>query len=136
MESIAYKIMKKYPDLCLNGYWYRGYTKETEKSIWDKFGFDHYDKAVLIIKDFLESLKGSNVLLKNPTDTYGTSYFWKHRVEEYSQKKYGERHWIANGLFIAMLREMGIPEKPIFGSPNAKVPFGKKACYKVYNPAI
>lgn len=136
MESVAYKIMQKYPDLCLYGYLYRDYTKETEKSMWDEFGFDHYDKAVLIIRDFLESLKESDVLLKNPTDTYGTSYSWKHRVEEYSEKEYGERHWIANGLFIAMLREMGIPEKPIFKSPNAKVPFGKKAFYKVYNPAI
>jgi hypothetical protein len=126
MNSIAYQIMQKYPDLCLNGYLYRDRTKSTEKDTWDKFGAEHYDKAVVIIKDFLNSLKESNTLLKDPTDTSGTSYGWKHRVEEYSEKKFGKRHWIANGLFIAMLREMGIPEKPIFDSPNAKVPFGKK----------
>jgi hypothetical protein len=39
----------------------------------------------------------------------------------------GERHHIPNGLFIATLRDLGLPEEQIFNSPNAKVPLGGRA---------
>ena len=124
MKFSAYQIMKKNRDLCLGGYFGFGYTSEDEDK---SLKSSHLDDSVYIIMSFVNYLKGCKAILKHPTDNVGTSYFWKHRVEDYSEKVGGERHWIANGLFIAVLREMSIPEKFIYPSPNAKVPFGKSA---------
>ena len=124
MEFSAYNLMKKNRDLCLGGYFGFGYTSEDDD---ESLKSSYLDDSVCIIRSFVGYLKGCSAILKHPTDNVGTSYFWKHRVEDYAEKVGGERHWITNGLFIAVLREMSIPEKFIYPSPNAKVPFGKSA---------
>ena len=120
MRHRAYELMRRYPDLCLNGYLVGRYSvKNTDKQLKSPY----LDEGIRLICEFIGYLGMKGSLTKNPTNRHGSSYYWKHVVERYSTLE-GERHHIPNGLFIAVLRDLGLPEEQIFNSPNAKVPLG------------
>jgi hypothetical protein len=123
MRHRAYELMRRYPDLCLNGYLVGRYSvKNTDKELKSAY----LDEGIRLICEFIGYLGMKGALTQHPTNRFGSSYFWKHLVEQYSTLE-GPRHHIPNGLFIATLRDLGLPEEPIFNSPNAKVPMGGKA---------
>ena len=123
MQHRAYELMRRYPDLCLNGYRVGRYsTKNSPKELKSP----HLDQAISIICEFVGYLGMKGCLNKNASRRFGSSYYWKHLVERFSTLE-GERHWIANGLFIAVLRDLGLPEEQIRNTPNAMVPLGGKA---------
>ena len=153
---LALDLFRRHPDLCLEGY----ITKSMQSYNWkeypheirlkspykerhtDKFLKSQYlDDSVVITGDFLEFMIGEGVITKYPSQGHGGSYFWKHRVEDFSTK-----HWlflrnkktnemyrhqdyqsIASGIFIAMMREMGVPHHPDRNNLIARVHFGGRA---------
>lgn len=153
---LALDLFRRNPDLCLEGYitpflqsfnW-KEYPHEVRlKSPYKERHTDKYlksqylDDSVVITGDFLDFMLGEGVITKQPTYGYGTSYSWKHRAEDFStkhwlflrNKKSNERYdhqdfqHIPNGLFIAMMREKGIPHHQAQDGQNAKIHFGGKA---------
>ena len=123
MKYRAYELMRRYPDLCLNGYLVGRYSvKNTDKQLKSPY----LDAGIRLICEFIGFLGTRGTLTRHPTNRFGSSYYWKHVVERYSTLE-GERHHIPNGLFIATLRDLGLPEEQISDSPNAKVPLGGRA---------
>ena len=158
---LAYDLFKKHTDLNLAGYilpkrltildheWKsRGLqppsdpTPDTEEELKSPY----LDLSVQIANDFLDYMRLKKAITKNHTRRYGSSYTWKHRVEDFSQnhqlfldsqKGKGKHHQdkfhhIPNGLFIAVMREKNIPHQQ--GYPtydpfdvNARVHFGGRA---------
>ena len=123
MRHRAYELMRRYDDLCLNGYLVGRYSvKNTDKQLKSPY----LDEGIRLICEFIGHLGMRGALTQHPTNRFGSSYYWKHVVERFSTLE-GERHHIPNGLFIATLRDLGLPEEQIFNSPNAKVPLGGRA---------
>ncbi len=123
MRHRAYELMRRYPDLCLNGYLHGKYSiRNTDKQLKSPY----LDEGIRLICEFIGYLGMRGTLTRHPTNRFGSSYYWKHVVERFSTLE-GERHHIPNGLLIAVLRDLGLPEEQIFNSPNAKVPMGGKA---------
>ena len=123
MKYRAYELMRRYPDLCLNGYLVGRYSvKNTDKQLKSPY----LDEGIRLICEFIGHLGIRGALTQHPTNQFGSIYYWKHVVERFSTLE-GERHHIPNGLFIATLRDLGLPEEQIFNSPNAKVPLGGRA---------
>ena len=123
MRHRAYELMRRYPDLCQNGYRVGRYSvKNTDKQLKSPY----LDEGIRLICEFIGHLGMRGALTQHPTNRFGSSYYWKHVVERYSTLE-GERHHISNGLFIATLRDLGLPEEQILNSPNAKVPLGGRA---------
>ena len=124
MRHRAYELMRRYPDLCLNGYRVGRYsTKNSSKELKSP----HLDQAISIICEFVGYLGMKGCLNKNASRRFGSSCYWKHLVERFSTLEGEQRHHVPNGLFIATLRDLGLPEEQIFNSPNAKVPLGGRA---------
>lgn len=130
----VYKLMKQHKDLTLNGYFYHERGRKPYVDTDERLNGDLAQKAYQHIHEYLDLLVDNTRILKSAPIHPGFSYFWKHRVEDYTTLlhqdefgKLGTPHWIPNGLFIAVLRERGIPEKQIANGPNSTVPFGMKA---------
>ena len=66
----------------------------------------HLDQAISIICEFFGYLGLQGYLNKNASRRFGSSYYWNHLVEQFSTLG-GEHHWIANALFVAVLRYLG-----------------------------
>ena len=116
--------MRRYPDLCLNGYRVGRYSvKNTDKQLKSPY----LDEGIRLICEFIGHLGMRGALTQHPTNRFGSSYYWKHVVERFSTLEGEQRHHVPNGLFIATLRDLGLPEEQIFNSPNAKVPLGGRA---------
>ena len=123
MRHRAYELMRRYPDLCLNGYLVGRYsTRNTDKQLKSPY----LDEGVRLICEFIGFLETKRALTQHPTNRFGSSYYWKHVVERYSTLG-GPRLHVSNGLLIATLRDLGLPEEQILNSPNAKVPLGGRA---------
>ncbi len=124
MRHRAYELMRRYPDLCLNGYLVGRYSvKNTDKQLKSPY----LDEGIRLICEFIGYLGMRGTLTRHPTNRFGSSYYWKHVVERFSTLEGEQRHHVPNGLFIATLRDLGLPEEQIFNSPNAKVPLGGRA---------
>ena len=124
MRHRAYELMRRYPDLCLNGYRVGRYSvKNTDKQLKSPY----LDEGIRLICEFIGHLGMRGALTQHPTNRFGSSYYWKHVVEPFSTLEGEQRHHVPNGLFIATLRDLGLPEEQIFNSPNAKVPLGGRA---------
>ena len=124
MRHRAYELMRRYPDLCLNGYRVGRYSvKNTDKHLKSPY----LDEGIRLICEFIGHLGMRGALTQHPTNRFGSSYYWKHVVERFSALEGEQRHHVPNGLFIATLRDLGLPEEQIFNSPNAKVPLGGRA---------
>ena len=124
MRHRAYELMRRYPDLCLNGYRVGRYSvKNTDKQLKSPY----LDEGIRLICEFIGHLGMRGALTQHPTNRFGSSYYWKHVVERFSTLEGEQRHHVPNGLFIATLRDLGLPEEQIFNSPNAKVPLGGRA---------
>ena len=124
MRHRAYGLMRRYPDLCLNGYRVGRYSvKNTDKQLKSPY----LDEGIRLICEFIGHLGMRGALTQHPTNRFGSSYYWKHVVERFSTLEGEQRHHVPNGLFIATLRDLGLPEEQIFNSPNAKVPLGGRA---------
>jgi len=147
----AQKLMQENPDLDLGGYTDSSTppaqrnqnplstsfpNKDSAFLLYDELrdvGSNHNQKSYEYIHDLLDILKDQRCILKSP-NVGNSSYGWKHKVETYTRKlraiEYGfnphSHHWIANGLFIAVLRERGLPERRC-DTLNAWVPFGVRA---------
>ena len=80
----------------------------------------HLDQAISIICEFFEYLGLKGYLNKNASRLFGSSYYWNHLVEQFSTLG-EEHHWIANALFIAVLRDLGLPGEQSCNTPNAVV---------------
>ena len=116
--------MRRYPALCLNGYRVGRYSvKNTDKQLKSPY----LDEGIRLICEFIGHLGMRGALTQHPTNRFGSSYYWKHVVERFSTLEGEQRHHVPNGLFIAILRDLGLPEEQIFNSPNAKVPLGGRA---------
>ena len=124
MRHRAYELMRRYDDLCLNGYLVGRYSvKNTDKQLKSPY----LDEGIRLICEFIGHLGIRGALTQHPTNRCGSSYYWKHVVERFSTLEGEQRHHVPNGLFIATLRDLGLPEEQIFNSPNAKVPLGGRA---------
>ena len=124
MKYRAYELMRRHPDLCLNGYLVGRYsTRNTDKQLKSPY----LDEGIRLICEFIGHLGMRGALTQHPTNRFGSSYYWKHVVERFSTLEGEQRHHVPNGLFIATLRDLGLPEEQIFNSPNAKVPLGGRA---------
>ena len=124
MRHRAYELMRRYPDLCLNGYLVGRYlVKNTDKQLKSPY----LDEGIRLICEFIGHLGMRGALTQHPTNRFGSSYYWKHVVERFSTLEGEQRHHVPNGLFIATLRDLGLPEEQIFNSPNAKVLLGGRA---------
>ena len=124
MRHRAYELMRRYPDLCLNGYLVGRYSvKNTDKQLKSPY----LDEGIRLICEFIGHLGMRGALTQHPTNRFGSSYYWKHVVEPFSTLEGEQRHHVPNGLFIATLRDLGLQEEQIFNSPNAKVPLGGRA---------
>ena len=124
MRHRAYELMRRYPDLCLNEYLVGRYSvKNTDKQLKSPY----LDEGIRLICEFIGHLGMRGALTQHPTNRFGSSYYWKHVVERFSTLEGEQRHHVPNGLFIATLRDLGLPEEQIFNSPNAKVPLGGRA---------
>ena len=124
MRHRAYELMRRYPDLCLNGYLHGRYsTRNTDKQLKSPY----LDEGIRLICEFIGFLGTKGALTQHPTNRFGSSYYWKHVVERFSTLEGEQGHHVPNGIFIATLRDLGLPEEQIFNSPNAKVPLGGRA---------
>ena len=148
MMTKVEKLMQRNPDLTLGGYLtaeerlkkhnpelhlklYPNSRLLNENTFYDEnedLASEHNQKSYEYIHELLDLLEKNKCILKRPQVGASTSYGWKHRVEAYTRKKRGKNshHWIANGLFIAVLRERNLPVKQA-DELNAWVPLGKKA---------
>ncbi len=77
MRHRAYELMRRYPDLCLNGYLVGRYsTRNTDKQLKSLY----LDAGIRLICEFIGYLGMRGALTKNPTNRHGSSYYWKHVV--------------------------------------------------------
>ena len=128
-KNTVYNLFQEHKDLTLNGYFYVEPGRKPYEDTEEELRSAHNLKSYQYIHEFLDILQDHGLFLKNPNRKGGTSYGWKHRVEDYTCKDSDKNTWhhIPNGLFIAVLRERGLPERQIDGGPNAFVPLGHKA---------